>query len=310
MRAERIGGTIHKVPGHANRPAVDRDLIGCDDMTANAVGFAVTFGLMAMVVAVLLSFPEVSESIRQRAAVLLCGLRGTLQRLQGVMAHRLRRLAVRDPKRAVFNRRRMPFAALAVLLVLPPVLTLSWKGVEGDASFGRSPTYQTHAEGTVAALLRGEHLTPPAALPPAMFATREVELVRPRLAYASRAWELLDDAFAQRLLRAYQLMKERHGYDMVLIEGYRSPERQNELAAMGSHVTSAAAFQSYHQYGLAADSAFLKDGKLVISEKDAWAMQGYRLFGGLAVELGLTWGGDWTLRDFGHVEWRRGKALR
>jgi peptidoglycan L-alanyl-D-glutamate endopeptidase CwlK len=188
---------------------------------------------------------------------------------------------------------------------VPASAILVWRGDARLASFARSETYDTLPDGAVAALLRGEHLTPPASLPPAIFATREVELVRPRLAFASRKWDLLDDAFSQRLLRVYQLMKERYGYDMVLIEGYRSPERQNELAGMGSHVTRAAAYQSYHQYGLAADSAFIKDGRLVISEKDPWAMQGYRLFGELATEFGLTWGGHWTFRDFGHVEWRR-----
>ena len=57
------------------------------------------------------------------------------------------------------------------------------------------------------------------------------------------------------------------------------PERQNRLAQMGTNVTNAAAFQSYHQFGLAADNAFLRDGKLVISEKDPWAMRGYQLYG-------------------------------
>jgi hypothetical protein len=44
-------------------------------------------------------------------------------------------------------------------------------------------------------------------------------------------------------------------------------------------VTNAKAFQSYHQFGLAADCAFLRDGKLVISEKDPWAMRGYQFYG-------------------------------
>jgi hypothetical protein len=51
-------------------------------------------------------------------------------------------------------------------------------------------------------------------------------------------------------------------------EGWRSPERQTLLAAKGTHVTNASAWQSYHQYGLGADCAFYRDGKLVISEKD------------------------------------------
>jgi peptidoglycan L-alanyl-D-glutamate endopeptidase CwlK len=74
---------------------------------------------------------------------------------------------------------------------------------------------------------------------------------------------------------------------------------------MGGHVTNAGAWQSYHQYGLGADCAFLRDGKLVITEKDPWAMRGYELYGQVAERLGLVWGGRWRLMDFGHVEWRK-----
>lgn len=78
---------------------------------------------------------------------------------------------------------------------------------------------------------------------------------------------------------------------------------------MGSNVTQATAFQSYHQYGLAADSAFFRDGKLVISEKDPWAMRGYALYGQAAESVGLVWGGRWKMMDLGHVELRRRGVL-
>jgi len=156
----------------------------------------------------------------------------------------------------------------------------------------------------VAALLAGEQLVPPVALPPSVFTTAEVELVRPMLVGASRNWGLLHPDFSGRLLLAFKIMKEQHGYEMALLEGYRSPARQDELAASGGHVTNARAFQSWHQYGLAADCAFLRDGKLVISEKDPWAMRGYQLYGQVAESLGLTWGGRWKMMDFGHIELR------
>ena len=97
-------------------------------------------------------------------------------------------------------------------------------------------------------------------------------------------------------------MKDEHGYDMTLLEGYRSPERQAALAAKGSSVTMAGAWQSYHQYGLAADCAFYRQGKLLISEKDPWAMRGYQLYGQVAQQMGLTWGGHWQMMDLGHIE--------
>lgn len=156
----------------------------------------------------------------------------------------------------------------------------------------------------VASLLQGEQLVPPVDLPPLVFATEEVRLERPLLVSASRNWTLLNTEYAQRLLLVFKIMKEEHGYDMALLEGYRSPERQNTLAAMGPSVSNAAAFQSWHQYGLAADCAFLRNGKLVISEKDAWAMRGYQLYGEVAESVGMTWGGRWKMMDFGHTELR------
>lgn len=172
---------------------------------------------------------------------------------------------------------------------------------------GMLPGYDANGappDSRVAALLQGEQLVAPVALPPLAFNTREVELVRPMLVDASRNWQLLHPDFGQRLMLAFKIMKDKHGYDMALLEGYRSPARQDLLASMGSSVTNAAAFQSYHQYGLAADCAFWREGRLIISEKDPWAMRGYRLYGEVAESLGLTWGGRWTMMDFGHSELR------
>ncbi|MCB4359516.1 M15 family metallopeptidase [Quatrionicoccus australiensis] len=157
----------------------------------------------------------------------------------------------------------------------------------------------------IAILLEGEQLAPPPSLPPDVFTTREVELIVPEAAFASRNWKQLDPIFTQRLLVAFKLMRERYGYEMALIEGYRSPERQAKLAALGSQVTQAGPYMSYHQFGLAADCAFFRDGKIVISEQDPWAMRGYELFGEIAEQVELTWGGRWKMRDLGHVELHR-----
>ena len=162
----------------------------------------------------------------------------------------------------------------------------------------------------IAALLQGEQLVPPVAPPPLAFTTQEVVLVRPMLVNASRNWGLMHPDFSQRLLLAFKIMKEKHGYEMALLEGYRSPARQDQLAQMGGAVTNARAFQSWHQYGLAADCAFWRDGKLVISEKDPWAMRGYQLYGEVAEQLGLTWGGRWKMMDLGHTELRLRGVMR
>jgi peptidoglycan L-alanyl-D-glutamate endopeptidase CwlK len=192
-------------------------------------------------------------------------------------------------------------ALLAVVLVPAAMVVLrqQWR-VEGfDHTRSRAPDLQ------VSALLQGADLVPPPPVPPELFATRELAAVRPLLTQANRDWALLDAEFRRRLLGVFQLMQQRHGYELVLIEGWRSPQRQNQLAAMGGHVTRAAAFESQHQFGRAADVAFLRDGRIVISEQDPWAARGYQLYGALAASFGLTWGGGWTsLRDLGHVEWR------
>jgi len=206
---------------------------------------------------------------------------------------------------SLYEKRKM--IAVGVLAVLAPSLLVSWLSNVTVFDFVED---QSPPDTKIALLLAGERLSAPPPLAPEIFTTREVELVRPATSWGSRDWALLDDDFRQRLLSIFMIMRERHGYEMVMLEGYRSPERQAALAAMGQTVTQAAPGQSYHQHGLAADSAFLRNGQLVISEQDAWAMRGYQLYGELANEMGLTWGGEWRMRDYGHVELRIPGVLR
>jgi peptidoglycan LD-endopeptidase CwlK len=216
---------------------------------------------------------------------------------------RLSHCTLRTPQSShgLLRYRTLVWCTLVLLTV--PILTVWWLGQNRTLD----PFDDSHASfenSVVQSLLQGEQLVPPAPLPPEIFTTAEVQSVRPELIHADRRWAKLRPDFQQRLLLAYKIMREEHGYEMVLLEGYRSPERQNELAKMGASVTSAAAWQSYHQYGLAGDSAFIRAGKITISERDPWAMQGYRLFGRVAQRVGLTWGGNWKNADLGHVELR------
>ena len=198
---------------------------------------------------------------------------------------------------------RRPVATI-VVLALPVVGVLAWSLSTPRMLEGFDDSL-TASDERVAQLLAGEQLVPPPPLPPDVFTTAEVEIERPMLALADRRWEQMDPEFVQRLLLVFKIMKEENGYDMVLLEGWRSPERQNLLAARGANVTMATAWQSYHQWGLAADCAFVRQGKLVISEREPWAMEGYRRYGEVAERVGLTWGGRWQMMDLGHVEWRK-----
>ena len=204
----------------------------------------------------------------------------------------------------IARNRFLAISALAGLL-LPTFLVVVMRG---PALFDFAEQ-GSGANRQITLLLQGEQLAPPPALPPEMFTTREVELIRPDVAYASRDWALLDQDFVHRLLVVFKLMKERHGYQMVLIEGYRSPQRQEELLAQGAHVTRAGANMSYHQYGLAADVAFFVNGQVAISERDPRIMRGYELYGEIAEQVGLFWGGRWQMKDYGHVELRRPGVL-
>ncbi|TKS53739.1 M15 family metallopeptidase [Luteimonas yindakuii] len=187
-----------------------------------------------------------------------------------------------------------------LLLVLPPLLVLGLRqrvvlpGFDGD-DLAESQTM-------VAGLLRGERLVPPPPPPPAVFTTREIREERPEIVTADRRWDHLDAALQQRVLAIYQVMRSQYGIEMVLVEGYRSPERQAELAREG-RATLAGAWSSCHQYGLALDSAPMRDGKLQWDMGDAWTRRAYFLYGELAEQAGLTWGGRWTrLKDYVHVE--------
>lgn len=190
------------------------------------------------------------------------------------------------------------------LAVAPVAMLLGWSAWH-DVPLQALPESPESANTQVTLLLQGEHLVPPPPLPPSLFLTAEVVAQQPLLAQADRRWDQMDAAFVQAVLRVFQTMKREHGYDMALLEGWRSPQRQALLAARGAAVTQAGPWQSYHQWGLAADCAFVRDGRLVVSERDPWARRGYALFGEVAEHMGLTWGGRWQMADLGHVEWRK-----
>ncbi len=243
-----------------------------------------------------LSIHHGSQPLFRITRALLLGSR----QLHGSTGQRLRGVAG-------FVRTERTWLMGASLLLIGPSLIVFGVGGNGVFDFSGS---EGGASRQISVLLMGEQLVPPPALPPEAFTTREVELVRPDAVYASRDWELLDAEFMQRLLLTFKMMKERHGYEMVLIEGYRSPERQAQLFSQGGHVTQAPANMSYHQYGLAADAAFMRQGRIVISERDPWVMEAYVRYGEIAEELGLVWGGRWKMRDYGHVELQRKGVLQ
>ncbi|GHA82108.1 M15 family metallopeptidase [Cognatilysobacter bugurensis] len=209
---------------------------------------------------------------------------------------------------AWLGRHRVAIAATVLILALPPLLVLQLRERPQLDSFDDAAV--DTGDSQVLALLRGERLVPPPELPPEVFIAAEAALTQmaptavapERIVTADRRWGRIDPAFQQRVLAVYRIMQDQYGIEMALVEGYRSPERQAELAR-GGKATRAGAGMSCHQYGLAVDSAPLRNGKLQWDMADPWTRDAYFLYGRLAQEAGLEWGGNWrSLKDYVHLE--------
>lgn len=115
-----------------------------------------------------------------------------------------------------------------------------------------------------------------------------------------------------RILQAMELL----GFPMMVTEGLRSEQRQQQLYAQGRTIPGKIVThldgkvrKSNHQakpdgYGHAVDCAFLVDIDGDGPDDPSWAERHpWALFGAMAKSQGLIWGGDWkTLRDRPHVE--------
>lgn len=97
--------------------------------------------------------------------------------------------------------------------------------------------------------------------------------------------------FADTLEVLFQRLRAQ-GFDPVLNEGYRSPERGARLKSLGY---SQAGDKSMHVHGAAAD---------ILSAAGGW--QGsedfWEAMGPMAESLGLVWGGRWSFYDPAHVQ--------
>lgn len=97
------------------------------------------------------------------------------------------------------------------------------------------------------------------------------------------------------------------GRPIFLVEGYRSPARQDALYAQGrttpgSVVTNARAWQSWHQTGRAVDFAFQHGWPF--ADDHPW-----KHIGEMGELLGFEWGGRWKKPDRPHLQWTGGLSL-
>lgn len=90
----------------------------------------------------------------------------------------------------------------------------------------------------------------------------------------NRDYSKLAPFFAEKLRQAVEECNEA-GLSVALFEGYRSPDRQDWLYGQGrtregKKVTYATGWQSWHQYGLAADLCFKENGSWVWRKDHPW----------------------------------------
>ena len=98
------------------------------------------------------------------------------------------------------------------------------------------------------------------------------------------------------------------GWKFFITDGFRSLEEQTKLYAQGrtapgDTVTNAKAGQSAHNYGLAIDCAFQKDGKLSYDSKMYSLI--YPIARKLGFELGADWKGFVDKPHFEHPQWEK-----
>lgn len=111
--------------------------------------------------------------------------------------------------------------------------------------------------------------------------------------------------------KANQIVRsmEALGHPVRIVEGYRTMERQTELynqgrTTPGNKVTNAKAGESFHNYGVAVDFVFRKEGYNASVEQ-------WKTLGTVGKLLGFEWGGDWKgFTDKPHFELPLGYTVK
>lgn len=131
-----------------------------------------------------------------------------------------------------------------------------------------------------------------------------------------KTWDAKTDAKIQTLhpllrAKASQFVNEvekRLGKRVKITDGLRTFAEQNKLYAQGrttagQKVTNAKGGQSYHNYGLAFDCYFTKNGSVDFSKPISPEVAK------IGQELGLEWGGNWkSLKDYPHFQLSKGSV--
>ena len=121
------------------------------------------------------------------------------------------------------------------------------------------------------------------------------------LNYQKQGVDMLYPDLKDKVLALQNVMAEKK-MPVKIFQTWRSAKEQDDKYQQGRSkpgkiITNARGYQSYHQYGLAADIIFERYGWNPPSL--AWWFE----LGKEGKKLGLVWGGDWDLKDYAHFEW-------
>lgn len=103
-------------------------------------------------------------------------------------------------------------------------------------------------------------------------------------------------------------VEKRLSHRLRITDGLRTFAEQNKLYAQGrtapgKKVTQVQGGGSYHNFGLAFDCYFTKDGKVTFDKAITPEVAA------IGKELGLDWGGAWkSFKDYPHFELNKGKT--
>ena len=129
-------------------------------------------------------------------------------------------------------------------------------------------------------------------------------LLKPKLSQPNKLTPLVER-------KAIEIMSEMEklGQPVRLVEGFRSIDRQNELYSQGrtkkgAIVTNAKGGESFHNYGVAVDFCFKKEGYNASPKQ-------WETLGKIGEKLGFEWGGRWNgFIDLPHFEMKLGYSLK
>ena len=132
-----------------------------------------------------------------------------------------------------------------------------------------------------------------------MATTRKAARALPRAVAVIKSLDVLAPAFRAKVERVLESVPYAN-----VAETLRTDARQRYLYGFGRDyddgrgiVThSETALDTWHHYGLAVD---------IIHKTKGWdaPMQWWQQLGTIAKANGLVWGGDWTFRDYPHIQW-------